>query len=210
MPRAAVARPARGLRANRTLRAIALAYAAVWILSAIAPRYPSDWLLENLLVFAFVGILAATYGRFRFSNLSYGLIAAFLALHSYGAHYTYSEAPLGFWMAERFGWSRNHYDRVVHFAYGLLLTWPLRELGQRVLRLRGPWTYAIPFAVALSLSAGYEMVESWVARIVSPELGTAYLGTQGDEWDAQKDMDQAMLGSATCLALAFLRERLRR
>jgi putative membrane protein len=113
-------------------------------------------------------------------------------------------------MADAFGWSRNHYDRVVHFAYGLLLSYPLRELGQRVLRLRRLWAYAIPFAIALSLSAGYEMVESWVARIVSPELGTAYLGTQGDEWDAQKDMDQAMLGAALGLALSFLAERLRR
>jgi putative membrane protein len=110
---------------------------------------------------------------------------------------------------DRFGLARNHYDRLVHFAFGLLLTYPVRELAQRLLRVRRVWAYVLPFLVTLSLSAGYESIESWVARIVSPELGAAYLGTQGDEWDAQKDMDHAMSGALICLAFVWLRERLR-
>jgi len=204
-----MSRRRRGLRGNRPLQAIVAGYAAVWIATAIAPKYRSDWLLENLLVFAFVPVLIATHRRFQFSNVSYFLIAAFLSLHAYGAHSTYSETPLGFWMRDAFGLSRNHYDRLVHLAFGLLLAPPLRELAVRALRLRGAWSYAVPFAAALSMSASYEIIESWVARIASPELGTAYLGTQGDEWDAQKDMALAMLGAALSLALGFAVERLR-
>jgi putative membrane protein len=193
----------RGLRGNRVLQAIVAAYAAIWVAAAIAPKYRSDWLLENLLVFAFVPLLVLTYRRFRFSNVSYLLIALFLALHAYGAHYTYAETPLGFWLRDALGLSRNHYDRIVHFSYGLLLSYPLCELGRRVLRLKRFWAYLIPLLVVLAMSASYEIVESWVARIASPELGAAYLGTQGDEWDAQKDMALAMVGSLLALFLTF-------
>jgi len=184
-------------------------FAALWIALAISPSYRSDWLLENLLVFAFAGLLAATFRRFQFSNFSYLLITVFLALHSYGAHYTYSETPFGFWLRDTLGFSRNPFDRIVHFAFGLLLTYPMRELTHRVLHLHRIWSYLVPFLLSLSMSAGYESIESWVARIVSPELGAAYLGTQGDEWDAQRDMDRAMTGALLCLALTWVGERLR-
>ena len=203
------ARPARGLQGNRTLQALIAGYALLWLALAIAPKYRSDWLLENLLVFVFVGLLAATYRRFQFSNASYAMFALFLALHTYGAHSTYAETPFGFWLKDEFGFARNPYDRIVHFGFGLLLTYPLRELAQRVMKLRGVWAYLIPFVVVLAMSSGYEQIEAWVARIVSPELGTAYLGTQGDEWDAQKDMDRAMAGSALALVLISLHERRR-
>ncbi len=207
--KAATVRHARGLRGNRPLQALIAGFAALWTLLAIAPKYRSDWLLENLLVFAFVGLLAATFRRFQFSNASYAFIALFLSLHTYGAHYTYSEAELGFWLRDTLGLARNPYDRIVHFSFGLLLAYPMRELTQRVLKVRHVWGYLLPFFMMLSMSAGYESIESWVARIVSPELGSAYLGTQGDEWDAQRDMDRAMTGTASALALIWLRERLR-
>jgi putative membrane protein len=154
-----------------------------------------------------VGLLAGTYRRFQFSNAAYLLITILLSLHAYGAHYTYSEAPLGFWLRDAFGLGRNHYDRIVHFAFGLLLSYPMREVVLRFLRVRGFWAYAVTFFLMLSMSAGYESIESWVARIVSPELGTAYLGTQGDEWDAQRDMDRAMTGTLVALGLTWLAER---
>ncbi len=182
-------------------------YALIWLALAIKPLDRSDWLLENLLVFAFMGLLVATFRRFQFSNFSYLLFTVFLVLHTYGAHYTYSETAFGFWLRDTFHLSRNPYDRIVHFAFGLLLTFPMRELGQRVLDLRRFWSYLVPFSVALAMSAGYEQIEAWVARIVSPELGAAYLGTQGDEWDAQKDMDRAMTGALICLGLIWVGER---
>jgi len=188
---------------NRPLQLITAAYAVVWIWTAIDPKYPSDWLLENLLVFAFVALLLATYRRFQFSNLSYGLMAVFLSLHAYGAHSTYAETPFGFWLKDALGLARNHYDRIVHFAFGLLLTYPMRELGLRRMHLRGAWSWWVPFLIMLALSADYEVVESWVARIVSPELGDAYLGTQGDIWDAQKDTNAAQVGSLIALVIAW-------
>lgn len=184
-------------------------YAVIWIALAISPLDRSDWLLENLLVFAFVGLLVATFRRFQFSNFSYLLFALFLVLHTYGAHYTYAETVFGFWLRDTFHLSRNPYDRIVHFSFGLLLTFPLRELAQRVLHLHRVWSYLVPFFLSLSMSAGYESIESWVARIVSPELGAAYLGTQGDEWDAQRDMDRAMTGALICLGLTWVGERVR-
>ncbi len=184
------------------IRALAIAYAIFWIAMAIEPLDRGDWLLENLLVFAFVPTLILTYRRFAFSRTSYVLIFCFLVMHTYAAHYTYSETPLGFWLQELFDTSRNHLDRIVHFSFGLLMTHPLREIGLRVLGLRSGWSYAIPLLVMLGFAGGYEVVEFWAARAVDPELGVAFLGTQGDEWDAQKDMRLALVGSAISLALS--------
>jgi putative membrane protein len=190
---------ARPLRENRFLQALLAAYLLVWSVAAISPHGRDDWLLENLMVFIFAALLGLTHRRFVFSNLSYLLIFLFLALHAVGAHYTYSLTPLGFWLQDAFALSRNHYDRIVHFAFGLLLTYPLRELTRRVLHVHGLWSYGVPAIVALSLSSGYEIIESWAARIVDPSLGIAFLGTQGDVWDAQKDMSLALVGAALCL-----------
>jgi putative membrane protein len=197
-------RIARPFRENRFTQAAVLAYGAVFTWSAISPKYPSDWWLEMLLAFVFIAVLIATHRRFVFSNFSALLIASFLALHTYGAHYTYAESSFGDWLKEALSLSRNHYDRIVHFAFGLLMAYPLRELARRVLHLRGGWSFALPWLTALALSGGYEILEGWAARIVSPELGTAYLGTQGDEWDAQKDMSLANSGSLIALALTAL------
>ena len=175
-------------------------YAAVVVASGVGARYPADWWLENLVVFAAAGGVALAWRRFVFSNPSLALLAVFGALHAYGAHYTYSETPFGDALREAFGLDRNPYDRLVHFAFGLLVTYPLRELALRVLHVRGAWSWLLPLAGALAISAGYELVESWAARLAAPELGTAFLGTQGDEWDAQKDMAAALSGALCALA----------
>ncbi len=151
-------------------------------------------------MFATAAGLAAGHRRLVLSNFSYALVFVFMTLHAVGAHYTYSLTPPGFWIRDAFGLDRNHYDRIVHFAFGLLLTYPLRELARRVLHVHGFWSYGIPLVAVLSLSSGYEILESWAARIVDPELGTAFVGTQGDEWDAQKDMSLALLGAVLCMA----------
>jgi len=171
---------------------------------ALEPLDRGDWLLENLVVFAAAAVLLATRRLFVFSNFSYLLIASFLALHAVGAHYTYSLTPFGDWLAATFGLSRNPYDRLVHFTFGLLLAYPLHELARRVLHVHGGWSYALPAIAILSLSSFYEIVESWAARIVDPSLGQAFLGTQGDEWDAQKDMTLAIVGAAIALAASAL------
>jgi putative membrane protein len=179
---------------------IVMAYAAVVAASAVGARYPADWWLENLVVFAAAAGVALAWRRFVFSDLSLLLLALFGSLHAYGAHYTYSETPLGNGLRDALGLARNPYDRVVHFAFGLLVTYPLRELALRVVHARRVWSFVLPLVAALSISASYELAESWAARITAPELGTAFLGTQGDEWDAQKDMAAALAGA--CVALA--------
>ncbi|MPY71604.1 MAG: DUF2238 domain-containing protein [Alphaproteobacteria bacterium] len=185
---------------NRTLQILAGAFAAVWLLTAIAPHDRFDWLLENMLVIAVVAALGAAYRHFRFSNLSYGLIAVFLILHAVGAHYTYSEVPLGHWIRDTLGQERNHYDRVVHFAFGLLIACPQRELLIRRRIVRGDRAGAIALALVIAWSALYELLEWMVASVVSPGSAMAFLGTQGDPFDAQKDTALATLGAAIAIA----------
>ena len=178
-----------------------LAYGLFWSALAVAPVSRHDWLLENLLTVGLVTTLVFTYHRFPFSLTSYTLIAVFMVLHAIGAHYTYSEVPFGFWLKDVLTLSRNPFDRIVHFAYGLLLAYPLRELLVRLAGLRGGWSYFLPVSGVLAQSGFFEVVEAVVAMIVSPELGSMYLGTQGDEWDAQKDMAAAFAGATLTMAV---------
>lgn len=175
-------------------------YALFWILLAIHPVDRSDWFLENLLVFASVAVLSLTYSRFQFSNLAYVLIILFLVLHAVGAHYTYAKVPAGFWVQEWLHLSRNHFDRAIHFAFGLLLLYPLGEVLVRAAEVRVTWTTWLALAAVAALSSSFEIIEAIVAQIVHPDLGAAYLGTQGDIWDAQKDMVAAILGGILAVA----------
>jgi putative membrane protein len=170
-------------------------YLILWIALAISPRDRSDWFLENLLIFISVAVLAITYRRFQFSNASYLLILIFLAFHTIGAHYTYSKVPAGFWLQHWFHLSRNHYDRVIHFAFGFLLVYPMTEVLERSGRVKQMWAPWLAASALWALSSFFEIVEAVIAMLVRPDLGTAYLGTQGDMWDAQKDMACAFVGS---------------
>jgi putative membrane protein len=188
-------------RENRLLQVLGGVYAIVWIITAINPLHPDDWLLENVLVFTFIPLLMLTYKRFPLSDLSYVLITLFMTLHAVGAHYTYAEVPFGFWLQEAFDFSRNHYDRLVHCSFGLLMAYPVREVFLRVANTKGFWAYYLPLDVTLAFSAVYEIVEWLTAAATNPELGAAYLGTQGDQWDAQKDIGLAATGALVCMIL---------
>jgi putative membrane protein len=168
-------------------------FLAVWTALAIAPRYRDDWVLENLPTFVGVPLAIATYRRFRFSDRAYVQATLFLVLHTIGSHYTYSEVPFGDWLRDVLHLTRNHYDRIVHFAFGLLMLRPVRELGLR--GTRGP-VAVLYFSVAgvACWSVAYEIVEWLIAALADPAAGTAYLGTQGDVWDAEKDMALALCG----------------
>jgi putative membrane protein len=179
----------------------------LWVITAIEPFNRRDWFLENLLVFFYGGLLLATYSRFRFSVLSYLLFTVFLSLHLAGAHYTYSEVPFGFWLQESLGLARNHYDRLVHFSFGLLLAYPLREWLLRVTGVRRGWSYFMTVVLVLAFSGFYEVMEGLVAMIVSPELGMAYLGTQGDVWDSQKDTFLAFSGAVVAMLVTAVAVR---
>ena len=196
-------------REHRLLQVLAGVYAVVWIVTSITPLDRHDWLLENMLVFAAVAILIGTYRVFPLSDLSYLLITVFLTLHAIGAHYTYSEVPVGFWIQRTFGFARNPFDRIVHFSFGLLMAYPIREVFLRVANARGFWAYYLPLDVTLAFSALYEIMEMVVATMVAPGTGDAWLGTQGDVWDAQKDMGLAALGALICMCVTAIIRRLR-
>jgi putative membrane protein len=193
---------------NRLLQLLTGIYALVWTAAAIAPVYRFDWFLENLLVLLAVGLLAASYRSFPLSNLSYLLITLFLSLHTLGAHFTYSQTPFGFWLQEIFGLARNPYDRLVHFGFGLIVVYPVREALMRSLEARGLRADLLAFAVMLASSSLYEMIEWTTALIISPEAALAFLGTQGDVFDAQKDTLAAAAGALLGLGMRSLGARL--
>lgn len=186
--------------------------AAIWLVLAIDPVSREDWLLENILVLLTVPVLVVTRHRMQFSNSSYVCLFIFFALHSVGAHYTYSLVPYDVWwqtltgstLNQLLGWERNHYDRLLHFVYGVLLLQPSTELLARYAPSRGLWQRLLPVLFIMSHSVIYELVEWIAALIVAPELGDAYLGTQGDPWDAQQDMALAALGAITTTVLMQL------
>ncbi len=179
-------------------------FAVVFALSAIKPWDLMNWLMENALAAAFLVLLWFTRNRLPLSNVSYTFIFVFLCLHTVGSHYSYSRVPMGNTLSQIFGWQRNHYDRIVHFAFGLCMAYPVRELFLRVAAVRGFWGYYLPLDVMMSLSMLYELVEWGAALAFGGELGAAYLGTQGDEWDAQKDMALATLGAAIAMSVTAL------
>ena len=173
-------------------------FLAVWVWAAIHPVFPHDWLLENYLVFLFVPIIMLLGRYFKLSNVSYTLITLFMVLHVVGSHYTYEHVPLGDTLKGIFGGSRNMYDRLVHFSCGFLLFYPIREMFMRLAKVKGFWSYLLPIDMLGSFSALYEIIEWLAARNVDPSAGIAFLGSQGDIWDAQKDMLLAIVGA--CLA----------
>ena len=190
---------------NLRFPAVCLAiFLGVWLFLAWSPSDRPTWLLENLPTFVIVPCLAFSIRRFRFSNRAYLQGLLFLVLHTIGAHYTYSLVPVGEALRALFGFGRNHYDRIVHFAFGLLAYGPVRELAfHRAPNVRRFAQLALSFTTIAFFALGYELVEWWVAVIIAPEAGTRFLATQGDEWDAQQDMAMACAGALIAAAFEF-------
>ncbi|KRA70699.1 hypothetical protein ASD78_17860 [Lysobacter sp. Root667] len=200
---------------DRAPRALFLVFAGIWVALAIAPRYRQDWLLENVAVLLAVPMLVWSFRRVRLSNASYAAIFVFLVLHEIGAHYTYSEVPYDRWIRSLSGFSpdqmlgltRNHYDRAMHFLYGLLITPAVVELLAARAPPQGVWRWILPVSFVMSNSVVYELAEWAAALVFGGDLGVAYLGTQGDPWDAQHDMALATLGSVVAMAWIGVRSR---
>ncbi len=186
-----------------SLLILAVLFAVVWIWLAISPLDRADWALENALVIFFVIGIAATYRRFPLSRISYTLIFLFLVFHEIGAHYTYAKVPYNEWTQLLFGYrlddvlgfERNHFDRLIHFSYGLLLAYPIREVFIRIANVKGFWSYFFPLELTMATSMIFELFEWGAAEFFGGDLGIAYLGAQGDIWDAHKDMALASLGA---------------
>jgi putative membrane protein len=195
---------------------------AVFLVAAaalgISPHYRQDWLMENVLVVLVLPALVLGFRRLRFSDAGYAALFAFLLLHEIGAHYTYSEVPwdrwfsalCGFSLNEALGFSRNPFDRAIHFAYGLLVTPAVVQLVAARTSSPGAWRWIVPVSLMTASSALYELFE-WAAAVwFGGDLGVAYLGTQGDPWDAQQDMFLALLGSLAAVVTLAAAARYRR
>ena len=190
-------------RENRFLHWICGAMAVAFLLAAYHPDTVFDWALENTLVFLFIPFLIWGYRKLPLSDLSYLLILGYLCIHEFGAHYKYSDVPLGEWMKGILHTQRNHYDRVAHFAFGLLLSYPMQEMFLRSAKITSMWRYYLPVETTLALSAIYEILEAGSASLLTPQRLEEFVGMQGDPWDSQEDMLMAGLGSVVAMVCVY-------
>jgi putative membrane protein len=197
----------RDIHYRRHALALGIAFLLIWTALAVAPQDRHDWAMENALVLALVVAMAAGCRYFVFSRTAFTLIFLFLCIHELGAHFTYSRVPYDRWLQAltgysldaAMGWRRNQFDRLVHLAYGLLMVYPIRQLSMRLMPLRGFWSYFVALNIILSTSALYELIE-WVGgEYLGGDEAAAYVGAQGSEWDAQKDMALAAFGALLAL-----------
>jgi putative membrane protein len=149
-----------------------------------------------------IAVLLATYRRFPMSHWVYVGTFVHLLILIYGGYYTYALTPLGNWARDAFHLGRNHYDRVGHLALGVFPAFVTREILLRLTPLRrGGWLFFITVAIVLAVAAFWELLEWWITLLVAGDVGTAFLGTQGDPWDTQWDMFLALVGALAVLPL---------
>lgn len=199
----------------RTPQIAAALFAGVWLVCAWRPWYPQDWALENVLALLTAWWLVRRHRRSPLSSRAYLQLLLFGIAHEIGAHYTYAEVPYDSWahsltgvsVSEALHLSRNHYDRLVHFLFGLLCYRPLLEVVGHALPVRSSAARIFPATVIATISLLYELIEWAAAMIFGGDLGMAYLGTQGDIWDAQKDSALALLGAAIACGFGLWRAR---
>lgn len=188
---------------NKLLQFYTAIFVIAWMYTLIGTSDIANWFLENTLVIIFIGVLMLTFKKFQFCDLTYTFIFIYLSLHIYGAMYTYAENPFGYWLKDYFHFQRNHYDRIVHFSFGFMLAYPMRDFFINKMRFPNWVGWLLPIEITLSFSCLYELVEWAVADVLFPEQGVAYLGTQGDVWDAQKDMFMAFSGAVLITLLVM-------
>jgi putative membrane protein len=196
------------LRNSRYELGLLLSAGAVLVWSGLAPRDRFTWFLEVAPVLLGAPILVATRHRLRLTPLVYTLLWIHAVILMVGGRYTYAEVPFGFWLQETFDFSRNHYDRIGHFAQGFIPAMLAREVLIRRSPLGGSrWLPVLVVCFCLAFSALYELIEFWTA-LGTGEAAEAFLGTQGDVWDTQWDMQMALIGAVAALAaLSRLHDR---
>lgn len=187
-------------------------YLMIWVGLAVSPKYRSVWIDENILPVLFSILIIVGYRWFKFSNLSYTLLFVFFVLHAIGGHYSYAEMPLFDYFKEIYGLSRNHYDRVVHFLFGVLLFLPIYEIAIRVFKVPRGWRgLFVAFLIIVALKGGFEVIEySYVWVKADPLTTSNYLGEQGDVWDSQKDVALGVIGAIISWIIIGVRERFRK
>ena len=186
---------------KRELVILICIYLVGFVLLGIKPHDRADWALENLFPISQLIAVIISYRYYKFTRLSYYLIFFYLFVQSWGGHFTYAEAAPFNWVRDNFGFARNHYDRVAHFMLGFLLGIPIREILMLFVKASRRWLAFLTASIVLAIGAFYELIEWWIAVFATPELGVAFLGSQGDPWDSQWDMFLALVGAVIALAL---------
>lgn len=181
---------------NTLLKILAFLFLCTWCWTLIDVADMTNWALENVPVLVFIIGLVYTYQYFKFSDLSYLLIFVYLPMHIYGAKYTYAENPLGYYIKDLLNLERNHYDRIVHFVFGFLFAYILRDLFLNYYKFSPRISIWMPVIWCLAIGGFYEILEGAVVGIFFPEQGANFLGIQGDFWDPQKDIFLAGLGAS--------------
>jgi putative membrane protein len=190
-----------------------LCVALVAALTFIAPPYPHEILLQHIPTAVALGLLAISHRFLPISDRSLTMLVLFLLVHIVGARWIYSFVPYDRWsqtllgvsISEAMGWHRNHYDRFVHFMYGVLFAYPIREFCLRRLLVSRRFASYIALEFTMATSMLYEVVEWGLAMALAPDAAERYNGQQGDMWDAQKDMVLASLGAVVTLTVIEVR-----
>ncbi len=197
-------------RHNTLLKVFFALFLVAWVWTFAGTTDHANWVVENVLTLLFIAGLVWGHRRFQFSDLSYTLMFVYILLHIYGAMYTYAENPLGYWLKDVLHGERNQYDRIVHFSFGFLLAYPMRDYFKNHFHWPTWVCWVLPVEITLSFSGLYELIEWAVADVFFPAQGHAYLGTQGDIWDAQKDMALAFSGAVAAMVLTSVFARFRK
>ncbi|MYM60338.1 DUF2238 domain-containing protein [Vibrio sp. OCN044] len=184
---------------------LTLGYAVVFAFSAISPTSHTVWVAEIIPALGILFFIWIISKQFNFSNTAYILMFIWLTLHTIGAKYTFAEVPFN-WFNQLIGSERNNFDRVAHFSIGLY-AYPIAEyiIRRQLMSVKLAVCFAL-FSI-MSLAAGYEIVEWWYAALAGGDEGIAFLGSQGDIWDAQKDMLMDTIGALTSLTLLLAQQR---
>jgi putative membrane protein len=192
---------------NRFVHLLVAIFLVYWIYGWFNNHNMENWIIENLLVIILLPVLFLSRRWHRFSDMSYLFLFLFVMLHCYGAFYAYTSNAFGEWLKETYHLWRNPYDRIVHFSFGLFIAYPAREVLLNSFRVSKRASWLLPIEVAFSLGTIFELIEWGVAEFASSETGETYVATQGDVWDAHKDIALAALGAAITMLVTYICKR---
>jgi putative membrane protein len=195
---------------NKFIWLLVSIFLVYWVFGWFYNHNTEDWIIENLLVIILIPVLFISRRWHRFSDLSYLFLFLFVTLHCYGAFYAYTHNALGEWLRTTYHLWRNPYDRIVHFSFGLFIAYPAREILLNKFKVSPRIGWLLPIEIAFSLGTVFEMIEWGVAECTSKETGETYVATQGDVWDAHKDIAMAALGAAVTMLTVYIFKRLRK
>lgn len=186
---------------NNAFKILSLLFVIAWVIFFKTAKDATDWWLENILVFIFLIGLFAAQRKFIFSDISLLFIFSFLLLHIYGAKMAYTLNEVGEFLRNSFHLVRNPYDRIVHFSFGFLMAYPFADLLYNKFRVMGFGLVMITNMAILCLATIFELIEWGVAAFTDKVTGETYVATQGDPWDAQKDIILALVGSVLFITI---------